>query len=562
MMDVRDKTYKKLSILSLWMLFSNDVFAHAPTPECYYAIQLVETPPSLTVTLHEIPEQLAQANSAFYLNLKQYIGLSQPELSYRITNVSRKKSGTRHIIGISSGISGIPSSVIQMSNRPGDCPTPFVLARKHNENCLLHFRVNSEHYEASQDGSGPWVSMQTHWRWGSHDHHGAQTNLYAPNENDRIATLLAPIMTPTTLFVTPVEQDGLRYDLASASIVGKPTRLGDYAFTINATNGSSITTPQTIHILSVVNPADTPVFKRYPHTLISATPQHEYGLDLMSLIEQKNSFMQNNQIRFRIDPHKDDPPWISIDNDGGTFLHGYVPDSDVGQIRAVTIIATSNTGGDSLEPLTLKIPVAVDVERRPVIDPHIKLTAAVGEEFEHNFSESITDLTADPRLRFIIDNIEPAAPWLAVSPDDPTKILGKVPPGVDGQTYQLTLYANTPVGGNSKPVTIPLQIAIDTSKTPHFNVSNPRSPPFYRGQPYCYDFAEHPAIEPTWGDFPYVVTIVRGSDSPEWLRMEGNTLIADKVPDDVPEGQHLFVTITNIPGGRSQAITLTIAFMT
>ena len=88
-------------------------------------------------------------------------------------------------------------------------------------------------------------------------------------------------------------------------------------------------------------------------------PEQEYRLNLLDLIETRPSFMRSNQVSFEIDKNLPYPSWLSIDKDNATFLHGHVPSSEAGQNRSVTLIASSNAGGDSL-PLTITIPVASD----------------------------------------------------------------------------------------------------------------------------------------------------------------------------------------------------------
>ncbi|HBI21966.1 MAG TPA: hypothetical protein DDY37_05200, partial [Legionella sp.] len=289
-----------------------------------------------------------------------------------------------------------------------------------------------------------------------------------PQALQSIAAALAPIMLPTQAVVTPSAQDGLSYHEATHSIDGAPTRTGKYHFSVRATNGQATADPQDLTITVDPNPHDTPVFK--PHySLASAMPGQDYRLDLMAFIEPTLGFTLTNQIRFRIDLDRGGSPWLSLDKENQTLLQGHPLSSDAGQIKEVTLIATSNTGGDS-QPLTIQIPVAYDSDKKPMIKQNIQLTGDAGATFHHDFQADIADPAADGSLRLILDKIEPAAPWLSL---DTLVLDGMVPADAVGYRYHLTFHANTATGGDSEPVTVPLQIAIDEKRTPRFYLAKP-----------------------------------------------------------------------------------------
>ncbi len=561
-MEVRKEASSRVNgiivlITLVLAIFSTECTQAEPTPHFSFAINPIERPSPLTPTVTSLPVQQAKANSDFNFNLMPFIHVSQPEFSYQIYNSSRDIKGeTTKLMGTNEGIFGVPSGVIHITREPGDCPSSFVLS--YTQSCRLRFYVNNNIYTSLQNGHGPVAHMRMSWSWGSKQNRGGgeYTNIL-PSQT--IASILAPIMLPTQINVIPDEQNGLHYDSATSSITGIPTRTGEYHFTISATIGNKTAASQDLKITVNPNYRDTPVFR--PHySLASAMPEHEYRLNLMELIEPAPSFAVSNQVRFRIVQKLSNASWLSLDKDSSTFLHGHPSSSDAGQVKEVTIIATSNTGGDSL-PLTIQIPVAFDPEKRPVIDSGIKLSGAAGALFQKDFRANITDPTADGSLKLILDKIEPAAPWLAYSSSNPTQLDGVVPQGDIGQRYQLTLHANTAIGGDSDRVTIPMQIAIDKTKTPQFYSDKPQLPLVYAGQTYFYDFVGCNDVIPGYSDTPYAVELAKGYNNPGWLRIKDNKLIADKVPEHLKQKQQIFITIKNIPGGESKVLTVDLFLM-
>ena len=83
----------------------------------------------------------------------------------------------------------------------------------------------------------------------------------------------------------------------------------------------------------------------------------------------------------------------------------------------------------------------------------------------------------------------------------------------------------------------------------------------YAGQPYLYNFIELNDVEPRYNDIPYTVQFAKGYNNPEWLRIEDNKLIADKVPNNLDQNQNIYITIKNIPGGTSAVLPLSFIIM-
>ena len=487
--------------------------------------------------LYPLPLQQAKANSSFTLNLKPFINVIKPEIDYQVTN-----NASRTLDGIV--LIELPNGLTRIYDGDNVCAESFTLGP--HSSCTLRFNVDKSRYVHSLRG-GPIVC----YRPGIY--------CYRPDINAQIDDAVMRAPDSTQILISPKNQDGLEYDPTTESILGKPARTGLFHFTLAATNGISTTDPQSFSIDVDINPHDKPIFKRH-YSLASAMPEHNYRLNLMDLIESTPEFSVTNQVSFRIDLEKNPPSWLSLDNEKATVLQGSPPLSDAGQIKKVTLIATSNTGGDSL-PMTIQIPVAFDREKRPVIENGIELHQAIGDEIHADLRANIADPTADASLKLVLDNVEPAAPWLLRSTSNLTELDGVVPQSAVGQLYQLTLHANNAIGGDSDRVTIPLQIAIDKSKTPYFYSDKPQLPIFYAGQAYFYDFVTCNDVIPTYSDIPYVVELAKGYNNPEWLRIEDNKLIVDNVPEQLKANQKLFITIKNIPGGISEVLPMSLVIM-
>ena len=501
---------------------------------------VLENRPLMVYSIHD---QQAQVNLNFSFSLSSFISSINPEIDFQITNNFIGPFADLKLLKLTSGLTPIYD---------GENVCSQVFSLNTAQKCLLRFNVDKPSYSHNsqknsiEDGLIACLPPYGTYCW----------RLVV---NTQLDAAVANAPGPTQLLVTPEAQDGLYFDKETLSIKGKPTRTGTYYFTIGATNGASTATSKQLHIIVEVNLHDKPVFKPY-HSPASAMPEHEYRLNLINLIEPISSFMETNQVQFRIDTDQAHPSWLSIDNENPTLLHGYAPASESGKNREVTLIASSNTGGDSL-PLTITIPVAFDLEKRPVIEPGIALTGTAGTALYQDIRSHIVDPTADSHLKLILDNVKPAAPWLSVSSENPTVITGTVPQDAVGQRYQLTLYANTAVSGNSEPVTVSLQIRIDESKTPRFYSAKPALPRLYAGQSYCYDFTNFNDVEPRYYDIPYTVEFSEGFSIPEWIRIENNTLIADKIPSNLEKKQQLLITIKNTPGGKSEVLSIDLVIM-
>jgi hypothetical protein len=162
--------------------------------------------------------------------------------------------------------------------------------------------------------------------------------------------------------VFPPELDGLYYDPALFAIVGTPTRTGTYHFNVRVANEFSRAGANDLIFEVGINPYDTPIFKtNYP--IPPAKPGQGYQLNLMDRIKEQTRYLENNRLRFRIDTNESHPDWLSIDDNDKSILIGQVPLSEAGGSPVeLTIIATSNTGGDS-RPLQIEIPIATDDQR-------------------------------------------------------------------------------------------------------------------------------------------------------------------------------------------------------
>lgn len=545
-----------ISRVFILFLMTGAAAAVEPTPALLMSVRLVETPHALMPRILPILNQNALAHSMFYFNLKPFVTMPQTEISYWITNLSASLDHqTEGIVGHVVSAEALPTGVSQTSRNIGDCYPLLDLPSRGS--CRLRFHVDPAAYTPSPGGDAPLVMLQVLWKWGAHYKRNGGANISARplTAIERITNVLAPIMVVPLIVVTPIEQDGLRYDSTLSSIVGVPTHIGDYRFIMRAVNGSLKSAPQIFTIHVKANPQDTPVFKSQ-YRMASAMPERAFQLDLMTLIETHPSFGVSNQIYFRMDTRREHPSWLSVDNDMPTILHGHVPPNEGGQVKHVTLIATSSTGGDS-EPWTIAIPVAFDLEKKPSIQKDVVLNGLAGKDIHFELRQYLTDPASDGSLRVILDAIKPAAPWLSVS--NAMALEGMVPIDSAGQTYRLTLSANTATGGSSDPVTILLCIAIDASQTPRFITNKPILPLLYPGQSYQYDFKGNHDISPDYAKSPYEVELASGYNNPLWLRIENNQLLVDEVPSDIEEPQLIFVTIKNIPGGISsvQSISLT-----
>lgn len=156
--------------------------------------------------------------------------------------------------------------------------------------------------------------------------------------------------------VSPQEIDGLSFDPTTFSIVGKPQRIGTYTFTVGAKN--KISTAQATEFKVIVSPRlkDKPVF-RHAVSLLTALPNQNYKLNLLELLEENKGFMLNNQIHFSLVNIGQNADWLSVSDKEQTLLQGKAPAHLAGQEISASLIASSNTGGDSEPPIPLRCPL-------------------------------------------------------------------------------------------------------------------------------------------------------------------------------------------------------------
>ncbi|MFI4918371.1 MAG: hypothetical protein ACHP65_02330 [Legionellales bacterium] len=358
---------------------------------------------------------------------------------------------------------------------------------------------------------------------------------------------------PAQVLVSPIEKEGLRFDPVSRSIIGKPQHTGTQTFKVSAQNVNGTTDAIDFTVNVNANPKDKPSFKT-TYSMNSALPSQPYSMNLMELVQPKNGFMVSNQIVFHIQKNENNPDWLAISSKDATRLEGLAPEYLAGKQVTISLIATSNTGGDS-EPLLVSIPIAYDPTKKPVVD-YFELEGAADEDFYQDLSAYINDPAHDANLKVVLDKVEPLAPWLGISALNPTQLEGHIPPQATGQKYQVSLRVSTAIGGSSEPIIIPLQIGVDKTFTPRFKNDNPLLPLVYPGQAFFYDFVANADVYPEFDDEPYVIEFAKNHSHPSWLKIENNQLIADEVPELNEYKIELSIIIKNRAGGSSDVITL------
>lgn len=518
--------------------------------ELYLQLYQAPSPPALSML--NIPFQKGTANVDFRLNLRQFLYISKPEIRYLFKH-GIYDSNARYVVDRYQAVSGLPNGVTPIYNQPGDCYPG--IAGNPGFSCIAHFIVDPEQFRRGT-GWGPLINTTLTWKY---DSIYSDNVPVAVNQPYRFDDLLIPIIHPINIKVSPESQDGLYFDKATSSIIGKPTRTGIYSFYISATDGNATAAARELQIGINVNPMDKPKFKLV-NTIASATPKKVYHLNLEELLEQNKNFGKTNQITFELSENHPHPKWLSLDPENHTMLQGEATSKDAGSLVTATIYAISNTGGKS-EPETINIPVAYDLDNKPVINNNIELSSSAGSAIRTEFRNSINDPTSDSNLKLFIDKVEPEAPWLKISPYSPTEIEGEVPNDAAGKTYLISLRANNMTGGSSDVVEIPLKIDINERKTPRFYAAHPRILPLYEGQSYVYDFVENNDVYPDYDNFPYVIELAKGYDNPSWVRIETNKLIIDEVPSSLISEQLIYIAIKNIPGGQSKVQSLELFVM-
>lgn len=350
--------------------------------------------------------------------------------------------------------------------------------------------------------------------------------------------------------MVPETQNGLYFDQKSFSILGKPEQIGTMVFSFGAKNKQVETAliPLTIHVNA--NIKDTPVFKT-DYRIASAVANKHFRLNLMDLIEPNASFMTTNQLTFMIKPNANNPSWLHISPSDGLSLEGSVPKNAAGQALTITLIAHSNSGGDS-QPHTLEIPVARDPEQKPTVQM-FKLEYPAGTNVNEDLARYINDSTQDSSLKIVLDKIEPQVSWVSVSNVNSTTLNIQTPKKASGQLYHLTLHANTLIGGDSEAVVIPLQVSLDKSKKPRLD-ENFTLPILFPNQPYQFDFANSTGINPNYTEDAFTVSFAKDYTHPNWIYIQNNQLIAEEIPELETQEISLYLEIKNTPGGSSGVI--------
>lgn len=351
---------------------------------------------------------------------------------------------------------------------------------------------------------------------------------------------------------------GLNFDPASFLIQGKPTKVGTFKFFVGASNAYSKAEPTLFTINVGYNLKDKPRFKQ-KNEVVGALPDKPFKINLFNLLENAAGFNKTNQITFSFDKHWPKLEWLNISPQNPELLEGIPPADLAGRDVEIHVIAHSNTGGDS-EPLDIILSVSNDSQLQPVIN-YFELFKKAGRPFLFDLSEYIQDPANDANLKVIIDKINPEISWLHTSVINLQALEGLVPEKVSGQKYQITLHLNTPTGGDSKLITVPLQIVIDPDQTPRFKFPNPSLPIVYPRQSYQYDFVANREVFPEYEDAPYTIQFDKDYPHPQWLFIENNKLSSSRVPDDIKSSQiTLNLIIENIPGGKSKSeLTLFVA---
>lgn len=357
---------------------------------------------------------------------------------------------------------------------------------------------------------------------------------------------------------------GLYFDKNDFSFKGTPNKAGSIKFLVGAANGYSATKPLAEMTINVeYNEKNKPLFKSNV-PILSATPNQKYQLNLMTLLEKVPGFNTTNQVRFKIDDNSKAKSGLALSTENNLLLEGEANPALAGDMAILTVVATSNTGGDS-EPYKLRIPVAYDRSKRPSI-ALFELERRAGKSFSVDLSQYLNDPAQDSSLVIRVDQVEPQleetdkdAFHIGVAAQNPKMLEGYIPENAVGKKYYITLHANTHTGGDSEKVRIPLQVSIDKSLTPRFRQNNPQLPLVFPGQPFVHDFAANRDVWPEYEDIPYEISFAEGYTPPPWLKVENNKLFSvSDVPSLEERRIKVVLVIKNIPGGVSNPITLSL----
>ncbi|KTD51811.1 hypothetical protein Lqui_0655 [Legionella quinlivanii] len=357
------------------------------------------------------------------------------------------------------------------------------------------------------------------------------------------------------IHVVPAEQNGLRFDPALHSLIGKPERPGIYQFQFSASNFYSYTAPAILTINVRENPQDKPVF--IPEVVLPpAQALQLYQLNLPALLTANSSFLSNNQIRFRFDSRYSNPDWLLLAEDG-LRLKGIVPDNEETSWN-FTLIASSNAGGDSL-PKSFIIERAIDPAKKPVLKP-ITLSAAAGDYFSFNIQDALASASENTDIKVYLDKVEPAAPWIHYSSGSQTGLEGEIPFDAMGEVFHLTIRAANREGGSSDAMSITLTISPNPVYQPRLKDSAFVLPLAYAGQAYHFDFVKEKTIYPDFHSIPYEIFLSNkcyGISNPPWIRVMDNKLEAN-IPKELAEDIFSCVQVKNKAGGLSEVIPLVI----
>lgn len=349
----------------------------------------------------------------------------------------------------------------------------------------------------------------------------------------------------------------LYFDPKDFSIKGKPNKVGSFTFNIATRNAYSEAVAKPLTINVSYNKEDKPRFKQN-NSLANATFTKEYHLNLLHLLEQ-SSFSPNNQVTFKVIKSSSNAEWLQINPNNPYALTGTPQDKHLaGQTAEITLVAISNTGGESDE-LTLRIPIAPDSEQQPIIEK-FEITQDAGTKFYVNVLPYISSSVKESEPKIIIDEVAPQSLQLEVSSTNSSQLEGFVPSEFVGQTYLITLRASTIVGGSSEPVIIPLYINTNPNLKPQFKGGKPQLPIAYPGQAFEYDFVANRDVYPEYEDISYEVQFAEGYQPPYWLRLENNKLVASEI-FDMDDDINIRLVIKNTPGGISETVTIPLKIM-
>ncbi|MFJ1268654.1 hypothetical protein ACD661_08830 [Legionella lytica] len=356
---------------------------------------------------------------------------------------------------------------------------------------------------------------------------------------------------------------GLSFDPKDFSFKGTPNKPGSFKFQVGAANGYSATQSLAEMIINVqYNKEYKPSFKANA-PIPNATSKQNYQLNLMTLLENTPGFNTTNQVRFKIDDNSKVPSGLALSAANNLLLEGEPNPALAGDTIVLTVIATSNTGGDS-DPHKLRISVDYDSSKRPSIEPFV-MERRAGAHFYVDLSQYLNDPAQDLSLAIIIDQVEPNledtnndAFKIEVSAQNPKMLEGYIPENAVGKKYYITLHANTHTGGDSEKLRIPLQVSINKSLTPKFRQNNPQLPLVLPGQPFTHDFAANRDVWPEYEDVPYEINFAEGYTPPPWLKLEDNKLFSEANVPMATKDIEVILVIKNTPGGVSNPITLSL----